>query len=61
VRDFENRVLKLCGRATLGAWADLHQLLDHPKFPELLVHLEKVDGTLVETDIEEALHLLRCS
>jgi len=56
--DLEDRISRLCGRASRSAWSTLQQLRDHPQFPKLLVHLEKVDRTLLESDIEQALRFL---
>lgn len=50
----EKRIARLCGRASREAWIELQRLKTHPRFDELLAHLEAVDGTLHDTDIEQA-------
>lgn len=52
--DAEKRIARLCGRASREAWIELQRLKTHPRFDELLAHLETVDGTLHDTDIEQA-------
>jgi hypothetical protein len=51
----EKRIERLAGRASRDAWLYLQDLRHHPEFPELLAHLEQIEGTLLQTHIEQAL------
>ena len=54
----DERIATLSARASYGAWTYLQRLRNHPKLPELLASLEQLDGTLAETDIEQAFRRL---
>jgi hypothetical protein len=49
----EEQFRRACGRASYEAWVYLKQLRSHPKFPDLLQHLDALRGTLHKTHIEE--------
>lgn len=51
----QKKLARLSGRTSQTAWSTLRQLRDHPRFDQLLAHLENVDGTLHVTDIARAL------
>ena len=53
--DFDDRVEALSERISASAALYIQRLRDHPKFAELLAELEKLEGTIVETDIDQTL------
>jgi hypothetical protein len=50
----EKRLARLSGRTSRDAWLELQRLKQHANFYELLVHLEKKEGTLLVRDVERA-------
>ena len=54
----QTKLARLSGRTSQTAWSTLRQLRDHPRFDQLLAHLEHVDGTLHVTDIGRALRYI---
>jgi hypothetical protein len=56
--DFDDRLAALSGRISRSAWLYLQRLSDHPKISELLSELEALNGSLIETDIDQAFRRL---
>ena len=54
VTSIEERIAKLSGRCTHGAWINLQRMRHHPNFPGLLSHLEMLEGAVTQDDVEEA-------
>ena len=52
----EKRMAKLSGRMSHDAWLKLQKARQHPRFPDMLADLEKIDGSLNAEDIQRALH-----
>jgi hypothetical protein len=53
--NLEKRLARLSGRVTHEAWNQLLKSLNHPRFPEILSDLERVDGTLDVNQIQHSL------
>ena len=52
------RMVKLSARISHEAWLQLKRMSHHPKFDELLTHLETVEGTIGNADLQAARKLL---
>lgn len=55
---YRERLKILETRCSSFAMELLHDLQDHPKFPELVSNLEQIDGMLFRVDIERAFYEL---
>ena len=52
--DLNDRVEALNARMTRSASLYIQKLRNHPQFAELLAEVEKLDGTIFETDVDQA-------
>lgn len=50
----QRKLARLSGRASREAWLQLQRMRHHPNFPRLLAHLETLDGTVLDSDVEQA-------
>lgn len=51
----EERIIRLSARVVGSAWRYLQQFRGHPLFPELVAQIEKIEGQLIEADIDGTL------
>jgi hypothetical protein len=51
--NIEKRIAKLSGRTSSEAWTQLKRMRHHPRFEELLKHLEGTDGSVSLADVED--------
>jgi len=54
----ERRLAMLTGRTTREAWLRLQRMQHRPEFEALLTDLERLDGTVTESDVSRAVQRL---